>query len=219
MNTINLRHGLCWALIAAFPASVLAADSTPAVLYAKGEAWINGASVPKSSAIFPGDLVQTRNDAVVHIDVTGSRVQVLSGSLVKYEGDGIGLEHGGVTVVTSKGMTTQAGEVKVSPASGDWTEFRVTDVDGTVQIVAEKGNLTINDGQHTSTLSQGQQTTRDESQDPDKKKKKRRSGAAEAATGSILNSTGAIIVGTAAVGGVAAWVLIGRNDDPVSPSK
>jgi len=217
MDATKFRRALCWTLIMGFPVSLLAADSTPAMLYANGMAWINGASVPKSSAVFPGDLVQTKSDSLVNINATGSRILVMADSLVKYQSDVIGLEHGTVSVVTSKGMKTQAGDVKVTPLSAGWTEFDVADVDGTVQIVAKKGDLTIDDGKQTSTLSQGQQTTRDESQNPNKKKKKR-GGAAPAGTGSVLNSTAAIATGLVAVGGVATWVYV-RGDEPISPKR
>jgi hypothetical protein len=106
------------------------------------------------------------------------------------------------------------------------TEFDVTDVDGTVRIAANKGDLAITDENGTVTLPQGQQTTRDEQTDQsadsntnkDKKKsKKRAEGAEPAAHGGVLSSTGAIIAGGAAITAVSVWVLT-RNDDPVSPS-
>jgi hypothetical protein len=182
-----LRSGLCWMMIAVFPLSLIAADSGAAMLYAKGPAWINGSTVPRSSAIFPGDLVQTKSDSMANINATGSSVMVLSDSLVKFEGDAVSIEHGSVSVATSKGMMTRAGEVTVAPATRAWTEFEVTDVDGTVQIVARKGDVSISDGSGTSsTLPQGEETTRDESQTH--KKAKRRRGAAPAATGGALNS-------------------------------
>ena len=70
---------------------------------------------------------------------------VLNESLVQYEGSTIKLEHGGVTISTSKLLATRAGDVKVSPVASVWTEFEVRDVDGKVQIAARKGDLTISD--------------------------------------------------------------------------
>jgi hypothetical protein len=98
----------------------------------------------------------------------------------------------------------------------------VTDTVGTVHIAARNGDLTITDDNGTVTLAQGQETTRDEQSDQsdskDKKKdKKRQEGAAPAAGGGILNSTVAIGVGAAAIGGVTAWVLL-KSNNPVSPS-
>jgi hypothetical protein len=190
------------------------------MLYADGAAWVNGSHVPKSSAIFAGDLVQTRSDSAANIHAPGSSITVLGDSLVQFEGTSLKVEHGGVSVSTSKSIGATAGDVKVSPVSDAWTEFNITDTDGTVRIAARKGDLTITDDSGTVTLAQGQETTRDEQSDQsDKKKKdkKRAAGAAPAAGGGVLNSPVAIGVGLAAVGGVTAWVLL-RNDSPVSPA-
>jgi hypothetical protein len=207
-------------LLLAFPGSTFAADSGAAMLYTDGAAWLNGGRVPHSSAIFSGDLVQTRPGSVANINAPGSAIMVLSDSLVQFEGASLKVEHGGVSVSTSKGVATTAGDVKISPASNAWTEFNVTDVDGTVRIAARKGDLSISDGNGTTTLAQGQETTRDESSDQsDKKKKdkKRGTGAAPGAVGGVLDSPLAIGLGAAAVAGVTTWVLI-KNDQPVSPS-
>jgi hypothetical protein len=208
-------------LVVLFPLASFAADSNPAMLYTNGAAWINGAHVPRPSlAIFSGDLLQTRSDSVAHINGSGSSVTVLADSLVQFEGGSVRINHGGVAVSTSRQMATTAGDVKVTPASNSWTEFNVTDFDGTVRIAARKGDLLVSDGQNTVTLPQGQETTRDESA-PDssgKKKKKRQAGAPAAATGGILNSPWAIGAGAVVIGGVATWVLV-KNDEPASPAK
>jgi hypothetical protein len=215
----------CVLVIMFFVSPLLAADSNPAMLYTSGTAWVNGAHLPRpSAAIFAGDLLQTRSDSVANINATGSTITVLSDSLVKFEGSSLRIEHGGVTVSTSTGVATTAGDVKVAPAANSWTEFNVRDVDGTVHIAATKGDLTISDDSGVATLQQGQETTRDEisSNTPekkDKKNKKRAAGASPGAQGGILNSPIAVGAGAAVAGGVvAAWVLW-HNDDPASPSK
>ena len=213
-------------LLLCFPVSMIAADSASAMLYARGAAWLNGSHVPASSAIFNGDLLQTRSDSGANITAPGSTITVLGDSLVKFEGSSLEVEHGGVAVATTKGIATTAGNVRVAPLANVRTEFDVTDVDGTVRIAANKGDLAITDENGTVTLPQGQQTTRDEQTDQsvdsntnkDKKKsKKRAEGAEPAAHGGVLSSTGAIIAGGAAITAVSVWVLT-RNDDPVSPS-
>ena len=218
MHASILRNIFCWTMIAIFPASLMAADSAAAMLYAKGTAWLNGSTVPRSSAIFPGDLVQTKADSAANINASGSSVLILSDSLVQFEGSAVQLEHGGVTVSTSKGMATRAGDVTVSPAAAVWTQFDVKDVDGNVQIVARKGDVTISDQSGTTTLPQGQQTTREQSESQSNKKKRRAGAAAPAAGGGILDSNVAIGIGLAAVGGATTWVLI-QGDEPLSPSK
>src|SRR5713226_5651973 len=174
MRVSGLRKTACWIIVGVVPASLWAADSSPAMLYARGAAWINGGAVPRTSAVFPGDLVQTRADSVASINASGSNVVVLADSLVKFEGPAVALEHGSLTVATSKGLSTRAGEITVVPASNGWTEFEVKQVsDGTVQIVAQKGSVNVSDGSSSSTLSQGQQMMVD---NPEKKRKKRRKG-------------------------------------------
>jgi hypothetical protein len=220
MGKCAFRRMVSCVLLLIVPASLFAADTGAAMLYADGAAWLNGSHVPKSSAIFAGDLVQTRSDSAANIHAPGSSITVLGDSLVQFEGTSLKVEHGGVSVSTSKGIATTAGDVRVAPVSNAWTEFNVTDIDGTVRIAARKGDLTITDDNGTVTLAQGQETTRDEQSDQsrDKKKDKKRGvGAAPAAGGGVLNSTIAIGVGAAAVGGITAWVLL-HSDNPVSPA-
>ena len=225
MGKPAFRKMVSCVLLILFPGAMWAADSNAAMLYTNGAAWVNGAHVPRSaSSIFSGDLLQTRSDSVANINQPGSSITVMSDSLVKYEGMSVDIEHGGVTVSTSRGVATTAGDVKVTPASYSWTEFNVVDVDGNVRISARKGDLTVTDGKDVVTLAQGQETTRAEQSSDDQdntttaKKRKRRSGAAPAAGGGIMNSPIAIGIGAGAIAGVTTWVLI-KNDNPASPTK
>ena len=225
MSRSAFRKMVSCVLVFLFPAALFAADSDAAMLYTSGPAWVNGAHVPRdSSAIFSGDLLQTPTDSVANINQSGSSITVLGDSLVQFEGSSVRIEHGGVTVSTSRGVATTAGDVKVTPAGLSWTEFNVVDVDGTVKIAARKGDLTINDGKQVVTLAQGQETARDEQSSNDTtaskdgKKSKKRSGAAPAGGGGLLNSPLAIGIGGAAIAGVTTWVLI-KNDNPASPTQ
>jgi hypothetical protein len=205
-------------MVVILPVSMFAADQASAMVYSHGPALLNGNNIPRTSAIFSGDLVQTTKDSVANINATGSTVLVMNDSLIQYEGDSVSLEHGGVTVSTSKSLSTHVGDVNVSPASNVWTEFEIRDVDGRVRIMARKGDLTVSDETGTTTLAQGQETTRDEQSEKKKKKKQGGTGTAPAATGSVLDSPVAIGIGTGVVVGVAAWAL-SRDDDPASPAR
>jgi hypothetical protein len=219
MSQARLWSTVCL-LAVLFPAQVtLAGETASAMLYTNGAAWLNGSEVPKSAAVFSGDMLQTRTDSTANIQATGSNVMVLADSLVKFEGPAVELEHGAVRVTTSRGLAARAGDVTVKPAGNSWTEFQVTDVDGRVQIAANKGDVTVQDDKGTTTVTQGQQTTRDDTADTEKKKKKRRrgSGASPAAAGGILSSTPAIITGLGVAGGVAIWLLL-DHEPPLSPS-
>src|ERR1700739_4094545 len=129
MRPLYLKILSCMMVII-LPGALLAADLPGAMLYSHGTALLNGNTIARSSAIFSGDLVQTSADSVANINATGSSVLVLNESLVQYEGSAVKLEHGGVTISTSKLLATRAGAVTVTPKAGVWTEFEVRDVDG-----------------------------------------------------------------------------------------
>ena len=212
------RRILSCLMILIFPAALFAADQASAMVYSHGPALLNGNSIPRMSALFSGDLVQTNKDSVANINATGSSVLVLNDSLIQYEGNSVSLEHGGVTVSTSKSLATRAGAVTVSPASSAWTEFEVRDVDGKVRIMARKGDLTVSDDKGSTTLAQGQETTRDEESEKNKKKKRAAGGVVPGAAGGALNSPVAVGIGTGVIVGAAAWAVI-QSDDPASPSR
>jgi hypothetical protein len=225
MGPSACRKMVSCVLLFLLPGSLFAADTEVAMLYTNGPAWVNGAHVPRaSSAIFTGDLVQTRSDSVANINQTGSSITVLSDSMVRFQGNAVGVEHGGVTVSTSKQIAAVAGDVKVAPASPSWTEFNVVDTDGNVKIAARKGDLLITDGDETFTLQQGQETTRDDSssqttdsKDGKKKSKKGTNAAPAGGSGAILDSPYAIAGAGAAAIGITTWILL-KNENPASPA-
>jgi hypothetical protein len=214
-----VRRSLTFLLIVMLPATLFSVDSAKGMLYAHGATWVNGTSIPKLSAIFPGDMVQTRAGSAATINTPGSSVVVLDDSLIQFADASITLQHGGIAVSTSKSMATRAGEVTISPAAAVWTEFDVKDTDGLVRIAARKGELTIADNSGTTVLQEGQQTTRDENGDDQNKKKRKKNGAVvpPAGQGPILANplVGKIAIG--AVAGVTTWVLL-EHDDPASPT-
>jgi hypothetical protein len=207
------RHFVCWMLIAITPASLVGVDtySAAAVLHGKGTIWLNGKAVPRSSAVFPGDLIQTQPESVANLDASGSGVVVLPDSLVKFEGSAVSLEHGAVSVATSKGMVALAKQVIVTPASNTWTEFEVSDMGGAVQVVASKGNVNVNCGRGSTTLSEGEQSTSD---DAGNCKKKRKGGAVPPpGNGGILTDP-YVLGGAVVAGGLIVCLLLCNSSKP-----
>src|ERR1700683_1456967 len=205
MGKAGSRKMVSCVLIFLFPSSMFAADSNAAMLHTNGAAWVNGAHVPRpSSAVFPGDLLETRSGSVPNINESGSSITVLSDSMVQFEGTSVDIQHGGVTVSTSTGVAATAGDVRVTPKANAGTQFNVVDTDGTVKIHAEKGDLMIDNGTSVVTLAQGQDQTADEN-NPDakdtknKKKKKQAAGAVAPGEGGLLNSPYAIGIGAGAI--------------------
>ena len=211
-----LRNLLCCLMIALVPMALMGSETGAALLEVQGVAWLNGSTPARTQAVFPGDWLQTQERSVANLHASGSNVTVQAETLVQFKPEEVTVQHGGVTVATMKGMSVQAGEVRVTPvATREWTQFQVASEDGTVQVLAQKGDVQVSDSEGTTTVSQGQQTTRD---DAEKKKKKRRKGAYVPYGGNAgwLSTKAAMWIGLAAGGGVTAWVLT-RSDDPLSP--
>jgi hypothetical protein len=210
------RSIICWMLIAITPASLIAADvnSGAAMLYGKGTVWLNGKALPRSSAVFPGDLIQTQLESLATLDASGSGVIVMQDSLVKFQGNAVSLEHGSVSVATSEGMIALAKDVTVTPASNAWTEFEVADTNGTVQIVATKGNVNVNCGKGTSNLSEGEQTTPDDSGNCNNKKKKRKAVAAPVSGNGNILTDPYVLGGAVLAGGLIVCLLLCETSKP-----
>jgi hypothetical protein len=144
------------------PVPLLATDPG-AMLRGQGPVWLNGKLLPESSAIFPGDLIQTQPESVATVEASGSSVIVMPNSLVKFAGNAVSLEHGVLSVATSQELVAQTGEVVATPASNKWTEFELSDANGVIQVIARKGELNVNCGKNSTKLSDGEQVSPDDS--------------------------------------------------------
>ena len=175
MSVSALRSFLCWTMVVLWPLSLLAADTGAAVLHTKGGVWVNGAEVADSTAIFPGDLLETKPGSVAHLDSEGSSVLIQPESVLKFQGNSVTLEHGSVSVGTATSMSVHVKCIKVEPVSSERTQYDVADVSGAVQVSAHKNDVNITQGaalgkaasessaSQSALVHEGQQATRDES--------------------------------------------------------
>jgi hypothetical protein len=206
------------------PLSLTAADTGSALLHSEGGVWVNGLEVAGSTAVFPGDLLETKPGFVASLDAEGSSVLIQPESVVKFQGNFVTLEHGSVSVGTSTSFSVHVNCIRVEPVSNERTQYDVSDVSGTVQIAAHKNDVNITQGgalQKTSkestpsqsaTVHEGQQATRDEASI---------CGVAPQPGGAAggLN-TKWIEIGAGAGGGVLLLcLLLCKSSSPISPSK
>jgi len=163
-------------LIAFTPALLLAADADPggAMLYGRGKepVLLNGKPLPRSSAVFPGDLIQTPSESVATLDALGSGIVVYPDSELKFEQNSVSLQHGSVSIGTSKRMVATARQVTVTPASDAWTEFEVADINGSIRVVDSNGSVEVNCRKGNLSLSEGDEAISDAAGNCTKKKHK-----------------------------------------------
>jgi hypothetical protein len=208
---VRLQTFFIWVTLSAVAAQLLAQDADTALLYGDG-VLVNGSVIPKSSAIFPGDVLTTKA-GVANLVETGSSAVIDKNSLIDYQKRSLKLEHGQLQVATSAGMSVRVGCVVVSPAEEVLTKFEVLDVDGKIQIAARQGDVFISQGQHKERLPEGQQGTRNDAEC--------KPGALtpSAVSHGILDSKTAILAGSAIAGGILIWLLIDQSGAPLSNSQ
>jgi hypothetical protein len=223
MSVSALRTSLCWAMAVLCPLSLIAADTGGAVVHSKGGVWVNGAEIADSTAIFPGDVLETKPGSVANLDAEGSSVLIQPESIVKFQSNSLSLEHGSVSVGTSTGMSVHVNCIKIGPVSNDRTQYDVTDLSGTVQIAAHKNDVNItqsiapqkampdSNSPASVIVHEGKQATRDEAT----------CGAAQRGPGPLPGSNAKWIeIGAAAGGGALVLCLLlckGSKSPNVSP--
>ena len=195
-------------------------------MHSKGGVWVNGAEVADSTAIFPGDVLETKPGSVANLDAQGSSILIEPQSIVKFQSNFLSLEHGSVSVGTSTSMSVHVNCIKIEPASNDRTQYDVSDVARTVQVAVHKDDVNINEtgalrkaapvntSSPSAVVHAGEQATRDES-----------TACGEALRpGPVSNglNTKWLEIGGAAAGGVVVLCLLlcrGSSPASVSPSQ
>jgi hypothetical protein len=210
------RKLLCVALLP-WMSLYVAAGPNGAMLYTTGSASVNGTAVSHSSAIFPGDVVQTGTASEANINASGASVTVAENSSLRFEAEGVSIVEGSINIGTSRrDLATTAGVVKVTPASDAWTEFEISHRNGAVEIIARKGDVNVSAGSKTFTLLQGQSEMRDDSEVQIPQQKKRKNDPIPAATAPVLNSRMLMAIGEGAFVGGIIYTLT-QSGAPVSP--
>jgi hypothetical protein len=186
---------------------------------------VNKSSAPASIALFSDDLIETEKAAVARIDVSGSAVDINAETVVQFEGNELVLDHGSLSVNTSRGMTVRVGCLTITPAnSAAWTHYDVADVNGKVNVSALKNDVNIDE--RAGSLRQAKQaghSNRVTVREGEQKSREEKCGATDIRqpgtplSGAIMNSAWTQRAGIVAVGVLTCWALC-RSDDPISPT-
>ncbi len=220
MSVSIIRYLVCWVLILVVPGTLLGQTGS-AILHSQGGVWVNGNEAPDASAVFAGDVVETKPGFSATLTLDGSSVVMQPESIGTFQENLLVLDHGSVAVGTSKSFRVRVNCITVIPVVNDWTQYEVTDTNGTVQVAARKNDVNIEhdrgrtkpptetEQSHGTTVHEGQQSNNDESSV---------CGAPSrpADAGSLLNPKW--IAAGAGSAGVLLWLILhgGGNKSPVS---
>ncbi len=220
---------LAWLLVVLFPASMVMADATSAMLNATGSVTVNGSPIERATAIFAGDKVQTGANSIATLTNEGSSVTVPGNSSLVFSKSFVNVLCGTALVSTSRGLSVRVSNLLVQPVRGAQARFQITQNEGQLQIIAREGTLAIDNGATTSSLQAGRMLTapatcmaapyaddqtssspmpQDQSQDQQGKKRGAGGGMGRSVpppTGGI--NTGSILLYAGAAGGVAGFLV------------
>ena len=104
-------------MIVILPVSLYADDTGAAMLRSNAGVLLNKNPAPASSALFPDDLVETAKNSGARIEATGSTAEINPDTVVQFEGNELNLEHGSLSVNTSRGMKVRVGCLTVTPVN------------------------------------------------------------------------------------------------------
>jgi hypothetical protein len=215
-----MRALICWIVIFLMPSAVLAADSPAGVgvLYGTGTVFLDGAQLANSMPVLTGDVIETKEVGVAHLDMSGSIAIIQPNAIVRFHAAGLSLDRGSISMATGKSLSVSARDFQITPLSSAWTQFEVTRSGGVIQITARKNSVTIKCGMGAPTLiREGHQITRADAQDCGLAQKSD-SGAIPPIHGAVLTSGWVEAAGTATAG-TLLFLTLRHGDDPVSPDK
>jgi len=220
-----------WILVVIFPAAMVTADATSAMLRASGNVVVNGSPIEQSTAVFPGDKVQTGANSMATLTNEGSSVTVSGNSSLVFSKSFVNVLCGTALVSTRRGLSVRVSNLLVQPARGEQARFEVRQDEAQLHIMAREGTLAIDNGVATSSLAPGRMLTasatcmaapytddttassaapQDQTQDQQQQKKRNKPAAgggrtAPPPTGGT--NTGPIFLYAAGAGGAAGFLV------------
>ncbi len=114
-----------------------------AILHTQGGVWVNGYEAQDSSAIFPGDLIETKPASTASLSLDGAMVEIQAESVGKLGNNLLELDHGDVFVGTSKEFKVKVNCLTVVPVLMEWTGYQVVDTNNNVQVSARKDDVNV----------------------------------------------------------------------------
>jgi hypothetical protein len=205
--------------------SLAAQDVVGAMLQSKGVGvTVNHNNAPASIALFPNDLVETPKSAAARIEITGSTADINAETMVEFGTTELVLDHGSLSVHTSRGLKVRVGCLTVTPVNDAvWTQYDVVDVDGKVTVRANQNDVYINaHSKNPQEIKQPEHSSRTIVKQGEEKSREEKCGGGyfppTSTPGPVLDSPWAVGIGFGIVIGITCYALCRTNTNPVSPA-
>jgi len=208
------------------PVSLVADDISSALLIGDGHGvLVNGSAAPQSLTVFAGDTIQIEKDALARLQLTGSAANIGSQTTVVFDGDQLSLDHGALSVYTSKGFRVRVNCLTITPVNPSLeTLYEVVESEGRVTVHATKSDVYID--RHSNSLQETRRPTKSDrdilGEGEQKSREEHCPGAAmkgatpAAGKKALLNTTWMRATAGGVIGIFTICTLL-KPDDPVSP--
>ena len=80
-----MRALICWALVLLMPSAIFAADAPTAVIYGTGSVYLDGSQLANSAPVMAGDIIETKEVGVAHLDMSGSTAVIQPNGIVRFQ--------------------------------------------------------------------------------------------------------------------------------------
>ena len=130
---------------------LLLAQEAGAVLFPAGQVTVNGNPVANSTAVFPGDKVQSGADSSANILAKGASAQMAAHSSLTWQPQALQFQDGSLTVVAQAPWQVHIGAMTVS-LGAELTKIEVTQREDVALIKLLKGSATLSEGGQTTAL-------------------------------------------------------------------
>jgi hypothetical protein len=214
---------------ASAPGQAAQSETGGAILHTQGGVWVNGYEAKDSSAVFPGDLVETKPGSPANLSLDGSTVLIQPESVARLQSNLLELDHGSAFVGTSKSFKVKVNCITTTPVVNQWTQYEVTDVNGNIQVASRKEDVnverelnrhkpspltpaSVTDDSHGASVHEGEQKSFDESE---------LCGAPDRIKGASMGLSPKWIAAGAVAGGTGILLcvlLCGGGSKPISSS-
>ena len=135
-------------MAAILPLNATVADAV-GMLTSVGTVTVDSRVVATGGAVVPGDVIETRSGSKAIVSSQGQTISVGENSAVKLGSKEIQLQSGAVVVSSTNGVL-RVDNITVISASAAPAKFLARKVNGTVQVLALEGTVSVNDGQQTT---------------------------------------------------------------------
>lgn len=137
----TLRTLIFYTLLVAIAVPAVADDVTLAMLHGSGVILVNGTPIPNTSALLPGDIVETGKESSATISRKGTLVQVRPDSRIVYRGDTIEVQSGSANIGTTAGVSGVVNTLRAVPDSTH-VRFELSRLGDCIRLAVEEGSVT-----------------------------------------------------------------------------